>query len=156
MNAQLDAQYDKEYQLIQLMQNGAEQEAALAALNTRYIENRKQAAQEYATVGRAILPVWNQPEIQEAGTDIDALTEKLRAYNLAQSNNDQQGMATALDEMNKLTAGMDEGALTEYLGVLTQIRVSPGQRNEPGRVSALFPEIDFTTQMEQMAALTQL
>jgi TP901 family phage tail tape measure protein len=156
VNAQLDAQYDKEYQLIQLMQDGAEREAALAALNTRYIENRKLAAQDYAELlAGLILPVWNQPEIQEAGTDIDALTEKLRAYNLAQSNNDQQGMATALDDMNKLTAGMDEGALTEYLGVLTQVQSLLDSGMSKEEVSALFPEIDFTTQMEQMAALTQ-
>jgi len=156
VNAQLDAQYDKEYQLIQLMRDGAEREAALAALNTRYIENRKLAAQEYAELlAGLILPVWNQPEIQEAGSGIDALTEKLRQYNLAQSNNDQQGMATELDEMNELTEGMDEGALTEYLGVLTQIQALLDSGMTQEQVSALFPEIDFTTQIDQMAALTQ-
>ena len=64
-------------------------------------------------------------------------------------------MATALDEMNKLTEGMDEGALTEYLSVLTQIQALLDSGMTQEQVSALFPEIDFTTQMDQMAALTQ-
>jgi len=156
INAQLDAQYDKEYQLIQLMQDGAQREAALAALNTRYLEDRQLAAQEYADLlSSLILPVWNQAEIQKAGGDLDKLTEKLRLYNIAQSNGDQQGMANALEDMNKLTQGMDEGALTEYLGILTQIQALLDSGMSVEQVNALFPEIDFTSQMEQMAALSQ-
>jgi len=156
VNAQLDAQYEKEYRLIQLMQSGSEQEKALSALNVQYIQDRKAAAMEYAVLlAELVLPVWNQAEIQQVDQDIDALYSKLGEYSLAASNGDQLGMAKALEDMNKLTAGMDEGKLTEYLGLLTQIQALMDSGMSEEEVQALFPDIDVSKQMEQVASITQ-
>ena len=156
VNTQLDAQYDKEYGLIQLMTDGAAKEKALTALNLRYINDRKTAAAEYAALlAELVMPVWNQADIQKADGDIDALYSKLREYNIAASNNDQMGMANALEDMNKLTAGMDEGKVAEYLGLLTQIQSLLDSGMSEAEVAKLFPEVDVSAQMEQVAALTQ-
>lgn len=156
VNTELDAQYDKEYALIALMEDGAEKQQALSDLGDKYNQNRKAAAEEYAkTLQGIVMPVWNQADIQQAGTDIDTLTGKLRDYSIAAANNDTQGMAKALEEMNALTADMDEAALVEYLGVLTQIQSLMDSGMTEAEVQALFPEIDVSTQMEQVAALAK-
>ena len=156
MNAQLDAQYEKEFKLISLMQEGSEKQAALEALNLRYVTDRKTAAEEYAKLlAGIVMPVWNSGDMQKVTDDLATLTQLMTNYNLAASNNDQQGMATALEEMNKLTAGMDEGKLTEYLGLLTQIQSLMDSGMSEGEVSALFPDIDVSKLMEQTAALSQ-
>ena len=57
----------KEYGLIQLIEDETERQKALEDLNSRYNEERKSAAQEYAeTLSSIVMPVWNQPEIQQA------------------------------------------------------------------------------------------
>ena len=59
VNAELDAQYDKEYAVIQLIEDSAERQSALDALNARYNENRLAAAREYAqTLAGVVMPVW--------------------------------------------------------------------------------------------------
>ena len=61
VNAELDAQYDKEYAVIQLIKDSAERQSALDALNARYNENRLAAAREYAqTLAGVIVPVWGR------------------------------------------------------------------------------------------------
>ena len=58
INAQIDENYDKEYALIQLIEDSAEREAALSDLNQRYTAERRQAALEYAQLMQDIvLPV---------------------------------------------------------------------------------------------------
>lgn len=156
VNAELDAQYDKEYALIQLMEDGSEKQSALESLNTRYVENRRAAAQEYAALlADIVLPVWNQEDIRQADSAIDTLYGKLREYSIAAANNDQLGMAKALEDMNTLTASMDEGSLTEYVALLTQIQslLDAGMTEE--EVQQLFPDIDVSEQMSQIASLTQ-
>lgn len=65
INAQIDENYDKEYALIQLIEDSAEREAALSDLNQRYTAERRQAALEYAQLMQDIvLPVWSHEEIQ--------------------------------------------------------------------------------------------
>lgn len=156
INTQMDAQYDKEYALIQLMQNSSEQQQALEALNTKYNADRVDAAAQYAqTLAGIVMPVWNQEDIQQAGTDIDTLYTKLREYSIASSNNDTLGMGKALEDMNSLTADMDEGSLTDYLGVLTQIQSLLDSGLTEDEIDALFPDIDVSGQMEQIASLTQ-
>lgn len=156
VNAELDAQYDKEYALIALMEDSAQRQQALSDLNEKYTQNRKDAAEEYAKLLQSIvMPVWNQTDIQQAGTDIDTLTNKLRAYSIAAANGDTLGMAKVLEDMNTLTASMDEGALAEYLGILTQIQSLLDSGMTEAEVQALFPEIDVSGQMEQIAALAQ-
>lgn len=156
VNAELDSQYDKEYALIALIEDSAEKQQALSDLNAKYTQNRKDAAEEYAKLLQGIvMPVWNQTDIQQAGTDIDTLTDKLRAYSIAAANGDTLGMAKVLEDMNTLTASMDEGALAEYLGILTQIQSLLDSGMTEAEVQALFPEIDVSGQMEQIAALAQ-
>ncbi|MEA5013439.1 MAG: phage tail tape measure protein [Candidatus Limiplasma sp.] len=156
VNAELDSQYDKEYALIALIEDSAEKQQALSDLNAKYTQNRKDAAEEYAKLLQGIvMPVWNQTDIQQAGTDIDTLTDKLRAYSIAAANGDTLGMAKVLEDMNTLTASMDEGALAEYLGILTQIQSLLDSGMTEAEVHALFPEIDVSGQMEQIAALAQ-
>ena len=72
INAQIDERYDKEYGLIQLIEDKTERQKALEDLNSRYNEERKAAAQEYAeTLSAIVMPVWNQPEIQQASQQMD-------------------------------------------------------------------------------------
>ena len=74
VNTGLDAQYDKEYAVIQLIEDSAERQSALDALNTRYNEDRLTAAREYAqTLAGVVMPVWEQEDIQQANQQVDSL-----------------------------------------------------------------------------------
>lgn len=84
VNAQIDEQYDKEYALIQLIEDSSERRAAQEVLDARYLEQRRVAAMEYAeTLAAIVMPVWNSEDIQQAGADVDALMLKLREYTTA-------------------------------------------------------------------------
>ena len=84
MNAEIDAQYDKEYALIQLIEDSTERQNAMEALNAKYNENRRDAALEYAALLSDVVPkVWAQADIQQAASDVDTLTQKLREYSAA-------------------------------------------------------------------------
>ena len=156
VNQAIDDQYDKEYAVIQLIEDGAERQAALEELNARYIENRRTAAQEYAeTMASVVMPVWNQEDIQAADSAIDTLYSKLREYSIAANNGDTFGMAKALEDMKELTASMDEGSLTEYVMLLTQIQALLDAGMSEEEVQALFPDIDVSQQMGQIADLTK-
>ena len=53
----------------------------MEALNAQYNENRRNAALEYAELLSDVVPkVWAQADIQQAASDVDALTQKLREY----------------------------------------------------------------------------
>ena len=64
------------------------------------------------------MPVWNQEDIQQAGTDVAQLIQLMREYSTA----GESEKPAILEQMNQLTAGMDEGALVEYVAILTQIQ----------------------------------
>ena len=150
VNAQIDEQYDKEYALIQLIEDSAERQAAMDALNARYNEQRRTAAQEHAALlADIVLPVWEQENIQQAAADMDALNQKLREYSAA-SESEKPAL---LEDLNAITAAMDEGALTEYIGMLTQIQSLLDQGMTEDEIQAMFPEIDFTTALEQIASI---
>ena len=119
VNAELDAQYDKEYAVIQFIEDSAERQSALDAPNTRYNEDRLAAAREYAqTLAGVVMPVWGSDGIQQANQQVDTLLTKLREYSMA-----GEGEKPAiLQDLADLSAEMDESALTEYLGLLTQIQ----------------------------------
>lgn len=156
INAEIDERYDKEYAIIQLMEEDAEKQAAMDALDVKYLADRKTAAEEYAALlADLVTPVWNQEDIQQAGAGIDELYGKLREYSVSTANGDQLGMSKALEDMNALTASMDEGALTEYMGLLTQIQALMDAGMTEAEIQALFPDIDVTEQMGQIASLTQ-
>ena len=150
INAQIDERYDKEYGLIQLIEDETERQKALEDLNSRYNEERKAAAQEYAeTLSSIVMPVWNQPEIQQASQQVDELFTKLREYSMA-SESEKPAL---LADLQALSAGMDEGALTEYLSLMTQIQSLLDSGMSEAEVQALFPDIDFSSQLDQFAGI---
>ena len=147
----LDATYDSEYGIIQLMTNEAEKQQALADLNRRYNADRKAAAQEYAKLmADVVKPVWNQDDIQEAKTQVGDLMQLLRKYSAAASDAEKKAL---LPEFDKLTASMDESALSEYIGLLTQIQSLMDSGLSETEVQAMFPDIDFSAALEQLAAI---
>ena len=150
VNQQIDAQYDKEYALIQLIEDSAERQAALDQLNSEYNEKRRAAAMEYAKLlADVVLPVWQQEDIQKAAADVDVLTQKLREYSAATETE----KPALLEDLNAISAAMDEGAMTEYIAMLTQIQSLLDSGMTEGEIQAMFPEIDFTTALEQIAAI---
>lgn len=150
INAQIDERYDKEYGLIQLIEDETERQKALEDLNSRYNDERKAAAQEYAeTLSSIVMPVWNQPEIQQASQQMDELFTKLREYSMA-SESEKPAL---LADLQALSAGMDEGALTEYLSLMTQIQSLLDSGMSEAEVQALFPDIDFSSQLDQFAGI---
>ena len=150
VNAQIDAQYDKEFQLIQLITDSTERQAALDDLNARYNAQRQTAALEYAeTMASVVMPVWNQPDIQAAATDIDTLTQKLREYSAANESEKPQ----LLEDLNEITSTMDEGAITEYIALLMQVQSLLDSGMSEAEVQNLFPELDFSGAMDQIASI---
>ena len=150
VNAQLDAQYDKEYALIQLISDSTEKQAALDALNAKYNADRQNAAVEYAqTMASVVMPVWQQADIQGAAADIDTLTQKLREYSAANESEKPQ----LLEDLNQISASMDEGAVTEYIALLMQVQSLLDSGMSEADVQSLFPELDFSGAMDQIASI---
>ena len=115
-----------------------------------YTEKRRAAAMEYAQLlADVVMPVWQQEDIQTAAADVDALTQKLREYSAATETE----KPALLEDLNAISAAMDEGAMTEYIAMLTQIQSLLDSGMTEGEIEAMFPEIDFTTALEQIAAI---
>lgn len=151
VNTSLDEQYDKEYALIQLIENSAERQQALDALNARYNSDRRAAAMEYAQLmDDVVMPVWQQSDIQTAKTQVGDLMQLLRQYSAASTDAEKKSF---LPQLNQLTASMDEGALTEYVALLTQIQSLLDSGMSESEVQAMFPDIDFSSALEQLAAI---
>lgn len=151
LNAELDKQYDAEYAVIQLMDNEAEKQAAINALNERYNAGRRANALEYAQLlSELVPPVWEETNIQTAKTQIGDLTQLLRQYSAAETDAEKKQL---LPQLNQLTSQMDEGALTEYVALLTQIQSLMDSGMSEAEVQAMFPDIDFTGALDQLAAI---
>ena len=150
VNAELDAQYDKEYAVVQLIEDSAEQQSAWEELNARYNDNRLAAAREYAkTLAGVVMPVWEQDDIQQANAQVDSLLTKLREYSMA-----GEGEKPAiLQDLAGLSSQMDEGALTEYLGLLTQIQSLMDSGMSEEEMQSIFPDIDVSGLMDQFAGV---
>ena len=158
LNSEIDAQYDSEYALIQLMEDGAEKEAALASLNTSYNEQRLAAAREYAqTLAQLVNPVWNDEGMRQTGDTLSDLASKLTAYDAAVKTYgaDSYQAAQALDAVKNSATGLDESNLTEYASVLTQISELLTSGMSMDEVQTLFPDIDVSTALEQLASIQQ-
>jgi TP901 family phage tail tape measure protein len=92
VNSSLDEQYDKEYALIQLIENSAERQQALDALNAKYNSDRRAAAMEYAQLmADVVMPVWQQSDIQTAKTQVGDLMQLLRQYSAASTDAEKKG-----------------------------------------------------------------
>ena len=140
----------KEFALIQLISDETERQQALDQLNAKYNSDRLAAAQQYAqTLASIIMPVWQQEDIQGAAADIDALTQKLREYSAA----DESEKPGILEDLNEITAAMDEGAVTEYIALLMQVQSLLDSGMTEAEVQSLFPELDFSGAMDQIAAI---
>ena len=151
VNTSLDEKYDKEYALIQLIENSAERQQALDALNARYNSDRRAAAMEYAQLmADVVMPVWQQSDIQTAKTQVGDLMQLLRQYSAASTDAEKKSF---LPQLNQLTSSMDEGALTEYVALLTQIQSLLDSGMSESEVQAMFPDIDFSSALEQLAAI---
>ena len=119
INQSLNEQYDKEYAVIRLIEDSAEKQKALDELNARYNQERRNAALEYAqTLSGVVTPVWNQEDIREAQVQAGELFTALRRYSMA-SAKDKPAILT---ELQNLSSKMDEGAMAEYLSLMTQIQ----------------------------------
>lgn len=157
INSAIDAQYDKELAVIQLLDNETvledgltERQRAQQDLNERYNQQRRDAALDYAeTMAGAVTPVWNQEDIQQAKTQVGDLFTTLRKYSMA-SESDKPAILT---ELQGLSSEMDEGALTEYLGLLTQIQSLMDQGLTEDEVQNMFPEIDVSGALDQFAGV---
>ena len=151
VNTSLDQQYDKEYALIQMIENSAERQKAMDALNAKYNSDRRAAAAEYAQLmADVVMPVWQQGDIQTAKTQVGDLLQILRQYSTASTEAEKKSF---LPQLNQLTSSMDEGALTEYIGLLTQIQSLMDSGMSEAEIQAKFPEIDFSSALEQLAAI---
>lgn len=151
VNSSLDEQYDKEYALIQLIENSTERQQALDTLNAKYNSDRRAAAMEYAQLmADVVMPVWQQSDIQEAKTQVGDLMQLLRQYSAASTDAEKKSF---LPQLNQLTSSMDEGALTEYVALLTQIQSLLDSGMSESEVQAMFPDIDFSSALEQLAAI---
>ena len=151
VNSSLDEQYDKEYALIQLIENSTERQQALDALNAKYNSDRRAAAMEYAQLmADVVMPVWQQSDIQTAKTQVGDLMQLLRQYSAASTDAEKKSF---LPQLNQLTSSMDEGALTEYVALLTQIQSLLDSGMSETEVQAMFPDIDFSSALEQLAAI---
>ena len=152
VNAEIDAQYDREFAIIQLIEDESERKAAQEALDAKYRADRLSAAREYASsMAGVVMPVWEQENIQQAATDVERLTQMLREYSAL----DTEGKKGMLGELNELTASMNEASLVEYVGLLTQIQSLLDSGMSEAEVQAMFPEIDFSSALDQLAAIQQ-
>lgn len=153
VNDALDAQYDKEYDIIMMMDDENARQAALNDLNTRYIADRKAAAMEYANLIKdMVMPVWQQENIQKTGDQVDELTQLLWEYDAAATEAEKNAVMV---KINNLTQNMDESSLVEYMGVLTQIQSLLDNGMSEADINALFPDIDVSSAIEQVAAIQQ-
>ena len=93
--------------------------------------------------------VWAQADIQQAASDVDALTRE--AARVQRGGRSEK--PALLEDLNAITAAMDEGAMTEYIAMLTQLQSLLDQGMTEDEIQAMFPEIDFTTALEQIASI---
>ncbi len=152
VTASIDERYDAEYKVIQLMAEGSEKTAARAGLDAQYNADRKAAAQEYAdTLGQIVLPVWDEDGIQKANADMEKLMELFREYSTIGGDGYQD--PALLTQMDALTSGMSEDDLVSYIGLLQQVQSLLDGGMSEAEVQAMFPEFDFSQNLDELAAL---
>lgn len=154
INKQINDQYDAEYANIQLMADGAEKTAALEKLNADYVQQRTQAANEYAAAMKNVIsPVWEQSDVQKAKADVAKMASLMATYSTQDGN--QKAQAETLEKMNALAASMSEGSLTEYYTLLTQIQSLLDYGIPESTIKEWFPEIDYSTGLREIAKIQE-
>lgn len=148
----IDEQYAAVYKTIQLMDEGDKKRAAQQELDKKYNADRLAASQEYSSVLQKLLPQeWNTEGVQKAGDDLDKLQKLFTDYSTVGGGgyNDP----AILQEMEKITEGMNKDDLLNYITMLQQAQslLDGGMSEE--EVQKQFPELDMTNNLDQLAAL---
>lgn len=155
---QMNDQYDAEYEKIIQINDATERQNQLDALNEKYKSQRTAAAKEYlqATDGY-MAHVLDEKDMRNTENQLNRLHELL-AKLAETSETDTQGRANILTQLNELTGEMDEGTLTEYMTLLTQVASQVALLKSSGmsdaEIQALFPDVDIAniTQMLDLYA----
>ena len=115
VNAELDAAYDKQYALIQLMEEGEEKDAALSALNERHTQEKQAATEEYAQALQQLFgQTWDTSGMEGQVEALQALGTLISQY--------EAGDASALTSMADWTGELDEGKIASLMTLITQLR----------------------------------
>lgn len=154
VRSELDAWYDAEYDVVQLIENETEREEARAALDRKYNEERTKAAQEYASALKQVTPeVMNSEQMKSAAEGIGQITAKVAQLSTAVGGDKQQERANILSEIDALASNLDEGALTSYYTTLTQIQsLYKDFGMDQGEVNTMFG-MDVESELTQLASL---
>ena len=144
---QLNDQYDAEYEKINQINNATERQNQLNALNEKYKSQRAAAAKEYMQAADGYMAhVLDAKDMQDTENQLNRLHELL-AKLAETSETDTQGRANILTQLNELTGEMDEGTLTEYMTLLTQVSSQVALLKSSGmsdaEIQALFPDVDI-------------
>lgn len=154
---QMNDQYDAEYEKIIQINDATERNTQLTALNEKYTAQRAAAAKEFANASQGyVTTLLNSDDTKKTEGQLNTLLAKLKELDTAmQTGQDTSGILT---ELNTLTQGMDEGALTEYLTMLTQISSLASSGLSAEELQTLFPDVDFTNvdaMLKKFAAIGQ-
>lgn len=154
VRSELDAWYDAEYDVVQLIEDETQREEARVALDKKYNAERTKAAQEYAGVLKQITPeIMSSDQMKSAAEGIDQITAKVAQLSTAVGGDKQQERATILSEIDTLTSNLDEGALTSYYTTLTQIQsLYKDFGMDQGEVNSMFG-MDVESELTQLASL---
>jgi len=144
-NAALEETYASEYKVIAAMQDGADKQKALDALNEQHNQAKLEGARKYAeALSQLVEPMLLQSnELGGADEKLQKLVGLLSEFQIASAQGgNTSGILTQLDE---LTKGMDEGELASYLAILTQIQDAVQQGGfTPEETQKLFPDLNIT------------
>lgn len=154
---QMNDQYDAEYEKIIQINDATERNTQLTALNEKYTAQRAAAAREFANASQGyVTTLLNSDDTKKTEGQLNTLLAKLKE--LSDATAAGQDTSGILTELNTLTQGMDEGALTEYLTMLTQISSLASSGLSAEEIQTLFPDVDFTNvdaMLERYAAIGQ-
>lgn len=154
---QMNDQYDAEYEKIIRINDATERNTQLTALNEKYTAQRAAAAKEFANASQGyVTTLLNSDDTKKTEGQLNTLLAKLKE--LSDATAAGQDTSGILTELNTLTQGMDEGALTEYLTMLTQISSLASSGLSAEEIQTLFPDVDFTNvdeMLEKFAAIGQ-
>lgn len=154
---QMNDQYDAEYEKIIQINDATERNTQLTALNEKYTAQRTAAAKEFANASQGyISTLLNSDDTKKTEGQLNTLLAKLKE--LSDATAAGQDTSGILTELNTLTQVMDEGALTEYLTMLTQISSLASSGLSAEEIQTLFPDVDFTNvdaMLERYAAIGQ-
>nr|DAI03737.1 MAG TPA: minor tail protein [Caudoviricetes sp.] len=154
---QMNDQYDAEYEKIIQINDATERNTQLTALNEKYTAQRAAAAKEFANASQGyVTTLLNSDDTKKTEGQLNTLLAKLKE--LSDATAAGQDTSGILAELNTLTQGMDEGALAEYLTMLTQISSLASSGLSAEEIQTLFPNVDFTNvdeMLEKFAAIGQ-